>query len=284
MSSGARPGELGAFLRARRAGLSPRTVGLPDTGRRRRVTGLRREEVAELAEISTAQYTRLEQGRIRPSAPVLDALARVLHLDDEQRAHMFDLAGHAADSGRPVRRPAQQARPRLLRVLHDLNRSPAMILGRRMDILAWNSLAAALITEFSEIPEKDRNFLRLLFTDPAMRELYADWEGIARAGVARLCSEAARDPDDARLLALVGQLSVRDPDFRTWWATRHGAVHGAGVQRLHHPIVGELTLDWDTLVPATGADQRLVVWSAESGTQAHDKLLILASWGRTPRE
>ncbi|MFE1996077.1 helix-turn-helix domain-containing protein [Streptomyces parvulus] len=282
MKNGARPAELGAFLKARRAGLSPGTVGLPDDGGRRRVAGLRREEVAELAQISLDQYTRLEQGRIHPSAPLLDVLARVLYLDDEQRAHMFSLAGHAGDSGQPVRRPAQRARPRLLRVLEDLHTSPAMILGRRMDVLAWNALAAALVTDFSKIPERNRNFLRLLFTDPAVRDLYTDWEVVARACVAHLCSEAARDPHDARLLALVGQLSVQDPDFRTWWAARHVTARGVGVQRLRHPVVGEMTLDWDALVPTTGADQRLVVWSAESGTQAHDKLLILASWRTSP--
>ncbi|MEU4011404.1 helix-turn-helix domain-containing protein [Streptomyces pseudogriseolus] len=275
MSSGARPGELGAFLKARRAALSPATVGLPDSGGRRRVSGLRREEVANLAQISTDSYIRLEQGRSRPSAPVLDTLARVLHLDDEQRTHMYNLAGRISE--RPVRRAAQKAHPRLLRILGDLHTSPALILGRRMDILAWNPPAAALITDFSAIPEKHRNYAVLLFTDPAMRALYADWEGVARACVAQLCMEAARDPHDTRLSALVGQLSVQNHDFRTWRAARHVSVHGVGTQTLDHPVVGELTLGWDTLTSTTSSEQQLVVWSAETGTPSHDKLLMLAS-------
>ncbi|MFI9219350.1 helix-turn-helix domain-containing protein [Streptomyces werraensis] len=275
MSSGARPGELGAFLKARRAALSPATAGLPDSGSRRRVSGLRREEVAHLAQISTASYIRLEQGRSQASAPVLDTLARVLHLDDAQRAHMYHLAGPI--SSRPVRRAAQTAHPRLLRILGDLKRSPAMILDRRMDILAWNAPAAALITDFSEIPEKHRNYAALLFTDPAMRELHVDWEDVARACVGQLCMEAARDPHDTRLSALVGQLSLQDGDFRTWWAARHVSVHGVGTQILDHPVVGELTLGWDTLTSTTSGEQQLVVWSAETGTPTHEKLLTLAS-------
>ncbi|MEV8453884.1 helix-turn-helix domain-containing protein [Streptomyces sp. NPDC052095] len=275
MSSSARPDELGAFLKARRAELSPGTVGLPDTGRRR-VSGLRREEVAALAAISTDYYTRLEQGRMQASAPVLTTLARVLHLDDDQRAYMFQVAGRLSD--RPPRRTAQKVQPRLLRVLDDLGTTPAVVLGRRMDVLAWNSLAAALVTDFGEIPEKHRNYIRIVFTDPRMRELYADWEDVAHTCVAQLRMEAARDPENARLTALVGELSVQDPDFRRWWAAHHVAVRGIGTKVLRHPVVGELTLDWDTLASTVDTDQQLVVWTAERGTPSHDALRILASW------
>ncbi|MEU2955773.1 helix-turn-helix transcriptional regulator [Streptomyces xanthochromogenes] len=275
MSSNARPDELGAFLKARRAEIDPSTVGLPDTGRRR-VSGLRREEVAVLASISTDYYTRLEQGRIQASPHVLDTLARVLCLDEDQRAYLFEVAGKL--STRPVRRTSQKVQTRLLRLLDDLDTIPAIILGRRMDILAWNPLAAALVTDFGEIPEKRRNYIRLVFTDPRMRELYADWENVAHTCVAQLRMEAARDPENPRLTALVGELSVQDADFRRWWAAHHVAVRGIGTKTLRHPVVGELTLDWDTLAPTTDADQQLVIWTAERGTPAYDALRILASW------
>ena len=166
--SSERPNELGEFLRARRAGLSPRTVGLPDGGPARRVAGLHREEVALLAAISTNYDARLEQGRVQPSA----AVARVLHLDDERRDHVFALAG--SPGGRPRRRFAERVQPQLRRLLDNLTAVPGMVVGRSTDILAWNPLAAALLTDFGKVPEKDRNYARLLFTDPAMKSLNAD--------------------------------------------------------------------------------------------------------------
>ncbi|GAQ54709.1 helix-turn-helix domain-containing protein [Streptomyces acidiscabies] len=276
MTTSARRDELGAFLKARRAELSPGAVGLPETGGRRRVHGLRREEVAVLAAISTDYYTRLEQGRMQASAPVLDTLGRVLNLDDDQRAYLLELAGRPAAC--PPRRTAQKAQPRLRRLLADLGTTPGIVLGRRMDILAWNPLAAALIIDFSKVPEKHRNYIRLLFTEPAMRELYADWENVAHACVAQLRREAARDAGSPRLAGLVGELSVRDADFRSWWAAHHVAARGVGTKVLRHPVVGELTLDWDTLAPTVDADQHLVVWTAEPGSPSHDALRILASW------
>ncbi|MEV5978419.1 helix-turn-helix transcriptional regulator [Streptomyces sp. NPDC052114] len=271
-----RPDELGAFLKARRAELSPTAAGLPETGGRRRVSGLRREEVAVLASISTDYYTRIEQGRMQASASVLHTLARVLHLDDDQRAYMLELAGRPP--ARPARRTPQKAQPRLRRLLADLGTTPGIVLGRRMDILAWNPLAAALVADFSSIPEKNRNYIRMLFTDPRMRELYADWDNVAHTCVAQLRMEAARDPDNPRLAALVGELSVQDADFRRWWAAHHVAVRGVGTKVMRHPVVGELTLDWDTLAPTVDADQQLVVWTAEPGSPSHDALRILASW------
>ncbi|MFD7119922.1 helix-turn-helix domain-containing protein [Streptomyces sp. NPDC059922] len=276
MSRDAHLNELGEFLRARRAGLSPRTVGLPDSGSPRRVPGLRREEVAQLAAISTDFYTRLEQGRIQASAPVLAALARVLHLDDDQRDYLFGLAGK--DQKRPRRRALQKVQPQLRRLLDDLTATPAIVMGRRMDVLAWNALAAALVTDFGRIPERHRNYVRLVFTDPAMRTLYSDWETVARTCAAQLRMEAAKYPDDPRLAALVGELSVQDPQFRQWWAAHHVATLSVGTKTLHHPVAGDLTLDWDTLTASTDPDQQLVIWTAEAGTPSHDGLRILASW------
>ncbi|MFJ3660256.1 helix-turn-helix domain-containing protein [Streptomyces sp. NPDC090119] len=268
--------ELGEFLKARRSGISPRDAGLPEAGARRRVRGLRREEVALLASISTDYYTRLEQGRRRASAPVLNALAEILRLSEEERAYMFELAGKSL--ARPPRRTVQKAHPQLRRVLNELATSPALIMGRRMDILDWNPMAAALLTDFSRIPEKQRNYVWLLFSDPAMRELHADWERIARSCVAMLRKEAGRDPEDQRMAALVGELSVRDDDFRRWWGDHRVADLSRGDKVLRHPLVGELTLDWDALACVGDPDQQLVVWTAEPGTPSHDGLRILSSW------
>ncbi|MBA2952061.1 helix-turn-helix domain-containing protein, partial [Streptomyces sp. PSKA28] len=264
MSSNVPLNELGEFLKKRRSELSPTTVGLPDTGRPRRVAGLRREEVAHLASISTDYYTRLEQGRMQASAPVLDVLARVLHLDDDERGYLFQLAGKTSTRAR--RRGMQKVQPQLQRVLDDLTATPAIVQGRRGDILAWNALAAALVTDFARIPEKHRNYPRITFTDPAMRTLYADWETSAQTAVAQLRMEAAQYPEDPRLIALVGELSMRDKQFAQWWGDHRVAARTVGTKTLNHPIVGELVLDWDTLTANTDPDQHLTVWTAEPGS------------------
>jgi transcriptional regulator with XRE-family HTH domain len=268
--------ELGEFLKARRAELSPRGVGLPDTGAPRRVPGLRREEVAQLAVISVDYYTRLEQGRLQASASVLATLARALRLDDDQRDYLYELAGKTA--ARPRRRLIQRVRPPMRRLLDQLTETPALVMGRHLDILAWNSVAAALYTDFARIPENRRNYVRLVFTDPAVRRLYADWEQAARTCVDVLRMEAARDPDNPRLATLVGELSVQDPDFRQWWAAHRVASTSYGTKAFHHPVVGDLTLDCDTWDCPDDHDQRLVVMTAEPGTPSHEALRILASW------
>ncbi|MFI0815978.1 helix-turn-helix domain-containing protein [Streptomyces sp. NPDC021098] len=268
--------EMGEFLKARRAELRPRTVGLPDTGCRRRVAGLRREEVALLAAISTDYYTRLEQGRIQPSASVLAAVVQVLHLDNDQRDYLFELAGRQAVRSR--RQATQKVQPQLRRLLDDLTATPGVVIGRRMDILAWNPLAAALLTDFAEVPERKRNYVRILFTDPRMRTLYADWRTVARDCVAQLRMLAAKYPDEPRLTSLVGELSVQDEDFGQWWGRHHVASRSMGTKKFHHPVVGELVLDWDTLTCSSNPDQELVVWTAEPGSPSHDGLRLLASW------
>ncbi|MET7354096.1 helix-turn-helix domain-containing protein [Streptomyces mirabilis] len=274
MTGDAHLNELGEFLKLRRAELTPRTVGLPDTGGRR-VPGLRREEVALLATLSTDYYTRLEQGRIQPSTSVLAALAQVLHLSDHQRDHLFELGGR--QRARHRRPAAQKAHPQLRRLLDDLTSSPGVVIGRRMDILAWNPLAVALFTDFAKVPEGRRNCVRILFTDPSMRTLYADWRAVARECVSHLRREAAKHPEDPRLISLVGELSVEDREFGQWWGSRRAPSRRAGVKRFHHPLVGELVLDWDTLVCGGDPDQELVVWTAEPGTPSYDGLRALAS-------
>ncbi|MET7453220.1 helix-turn-helix transcriptional regulator [Streptomyces sp. NPDC005574] len=274
MAGDAHLNELGEILKARRAELTPRAVGLPDTGGRR-VPGLRREEVALLAAISTDYYTRLEQGRIKPSASVLAELAQVLRLSDHQRDHLFELGGR--QRARHRRPAAQKAHPQLRRLLDDLTSSPGVVIGRRMDILAWNPLAVALFTDFAKVPEGRRNCVRILFTDPSMRTLYADWRAVARDCVSHLRREAAKYPEDPQLISLVGELSVEDREFGQWWGGRRAPSRKAGVKRFCHPLVGELVLDWDTLVCGGDPDQELVVWTAEPGTPSYDGLRTLAS-------
>jgi transcriptional regulator with XRE-family HTH domain len=274
-SSSAHHSELGAFLKARRMELSPAQIGLPDSASRRRVEGLRREEVALLASISPDYYTRLEQGRRQASEPVLDTLARVLRLDADERAYMFELSGK--DAARPRRRITQKVQPQLQRLLDDLPTTPAVVLGRRTDILAWNPMAAALFTDFAQIPERKRNFVRLVFCEPAIRGLYPDWDWVAQTSLAQLRMEAARDPKDPRLAELVGELSLQDPDFRRWWGAHHVADQGTGTKVLEHPIAGQLTLDWSFLACTDDPDQQLITLTAEPGTPSHDGLRILAS-------
>ena len=272
--------ELGNFLKARRAEVTPARAGLPEGSGPRRVAGLRREEVAQSAAISTDYYTRIEQGRIQASVPVLESLADVLGLDEDQRRYLFSLAGKAP--ARPPRATVQKVKAPLQRLLNDLSATPAIVMGRRMDILAWNRLAAAMITDFDSLPKAHRNYVRILFTDPAMRELYKDWKTVAMTAVAQLRMEAAKSPDDPCLVSLVGELSVSDEQFRTWWASQNVASLSTGTKTLVHPVAGELTLDWDTLAETSDADQQLVVWTAEPGSHTAQALALLAAQADTP--
>jgi transcriptional regulator with XRE-family HTH domain len=283
VSPAAVPGEVGAFLKARRAQLSPRDVGLSADGARRKVGGLRREEVAQVAAISVDYYTRLEQGRVRASASVLATLARALRLDEDQQAYLYEIAGKT--DARPRRRRAtQSARPAMRRLLAQLTQAPAVVLGRRMDILAWNPMAAALLTDFGQYPAGRRNYVRLLFTDSALRGLHAEWEHDAGEAVAALRMEAAKDPDDPELARLVGDLSVQDPEFRTWWAERRVTSASYGTKRYRHRAVGDLTLDCDVWDSPDGSGQRLMVLTAEPGSPSDDALRILASWSADQSE
>ena len=277
MSPAPVPGELGAFLKARRAQLSPHDVGLPETGTRRKVAGLRREEVAQLAVISVDYYTRLEQGRVQASAPVLATLARALRLGEDEQVYLYEIAGKT-DATPRRRRPAQRIRPAMRRLLDQLTQTPAVVLGRHLDILAWNPMAAALYTDFGLLPAALRNYVRLLFTHPIVRDMHGEWEHDARAAVAALRMEAAKDPSDPGLARLVGELSVADPNFRAWWAEHHVNSASYGTKHYEHRTVGSLTLDCDTWDSPDGSGQRLLVLTAEPGTPSYDALRILASW------
>jgi transcriptional regulator with XRE-family HTH domain len=266
--------ELADFLRASRARLQPADVGLPDDGRPRRVPGLRREELAQLAHVSVDYVVRLEQGRAKGvSRSVLAALADALRLDDAGREYLHALAEPLPDV---PRRRADRVPAPALRVLDAVRDLPAMIISRRSDVLAWNPLAAALIADFGALPAEHRNMVRLAFLEPAFRELYADWERVAQDCVASLRMEAGRDPDDQRTAALVGELSVKDERFRRWWADHR--VRGSESRRKTyvHPVAGAMTLD--VVRMALDGDLTLVVYSAEAGSPDEEALRFLAGW------
>ncbi|MDH6589436.1 transcriptional regulator with XRE-family HTH domain [Streptomyces sp. SAI-133] len=277
MSAHHDPHALGAYLRARRAQLGPQQCGLPATDSPRRVTGLRREEVAALAAISVDYYTRLEQGRVRASTTVLTTLAHALRLDQDQERYLYELAGRTDDRPRHRRQP-QHLRPAMRRLLDQLTHTPALALGKHLDILAWNPTATALYTDFAAVPAHHRNYLRLMFTDPAVRGLHKEWAHDARDAVAALRMEAAADPTDPELARLVGDLTTQDADFRTWWAQQRVNSATYGTKHYRHPLVGDLTLDCDTWAAGDGSGQRLMVLTAELGSSSHDALRILASW------
>ena len=255
------PTELGAFLRARRRDLDPGTAGL-DAAVNRRVRGLRREEVAQLAVISTDYYTRLEQGRLATASEgVLDRLSAALRLSQDERRYLYKLAnkGDLRDQ-RP--KDAEGVRPQTRQLLESLHESPALVLGRYLDVLAWNHLATAVFKDFATIRRSERNFLRMLFLDADVRARYVDWEPLARMCVSFLRAVASAE-SEPRLAHLIGELSLSDPDFRTWWAERHASYATFGTKTLTHPLTGPYTLDWQVLrLPED--DQILMVMTAPS--------------------
>ena len=270
--------ELGDFLRARRAERDPHQAGFPDDGRLRRVPGLRREELAQLAHVSVDYVVRLEQGRTRRvSRPVLDALADALQLVPDERAYLLALADVApASPQRQLRRP--EVAPRLLKLLDTMHDVPAMVLHRGMDVLAWNRAAAALLTDFGALPPAERNLIRLTFLDAPFRALYADWPRAARECVAVLRMEAGRTPHDPALAALVGELSVRDPDFRTWWASHRVRGPRQLTKTYLHPVVGSLTLDVQQFTVDTHPEQFLVAYTAPPDSPSGEALEFLLRW------
>jgi transcriptional regulator with XRE-family HTH domain len=272
--------ELSEFLRTRRARLKPEDVGLPDFGRYRRVPGLRREELAQLAGVSVAYYTRLEQGNGQHvSAEVLDAIARALRLSDAEHAHLTHLA---KPKQRQKKKPAgrtQQVRGPLRTLLDTMEGGPAILVGRRSDILAWNRMAAAVFGDWAELPEHERNWARLVFFRPEYSDLFVDWEDKANDVVSQLRMDAGSHPDDPRLSALVGELSVKSQEFRRLWATHDVKEKCHGVQRLHHPLVGELDLRVESFRQADAHERMLVTYHAEPGSPSAEALRLLASWG-----
>ncbi|MEV6804351.1 helix-turn-helix transcriptional regulator [Streptomyces sp. NPDC051132] len=267
--------EVGGFLRSRRARIRPEEVGLPAHGRRR-VPGLRREEVAQLAGMSVDYYIRLEQGR-GPSVSdaVLDAIARVLRLDETEHTYLRTVA-------RPRRRRKEPAgpsrvRPGLQALLDGMERSPAFVLDRRMDVLAWNALGDA-VNGFSRMTPRERNMPRQVFLGPAAREVFPEWAAVAAQTVAQLRLSAGRYADDPVLCALVGELSLKSDDFRRLWADHEVRECAYGVKRIQHPVAGLLALPYETLTVPSDPEQTLVVYTPEPGSETAERLALLGSW------
>lgn len=273
--------ELGEFLRSRRDRLTPAEAGVPSVGRRR-VPGLRREELAQLAGVSMTYLTRLEQGQSQnASDAVIAALARALQLDADERVHLFALARPA-----PLQRAratvAESAKPGAEELLHAMGEVPAVLLGRFNDILAWNRAGHLLLAGHldADAPARDEerpNQLRLLFLDPHTRDLYADWEDEAAHAVASLRYVAALFADDRRLAELVGDLTMNSPDFARLWAGHDVRLCTSGTKRLHHPAVGDLELHYEVLHLPEGNGQRILTHTARHESPSAAALRLLSS-------
>ncbi|MCI1634598.1 helix-turn-helix domain-containing protein [Bifidobacterium sp.] len=274
MDTDRRTKELGDFLRAQRARLRPEQFDVLHTERPRRVPGLRREEIAHLVGISVEYYTRIEQGRIPPSSAILDDLSYVMHMNGDQRAYLFRLAQKTVPHSEQTLETIQ---PPLQRMLDDLATTPAFVIGQRTDIIGWNHLAAAMITDFATIPPTKRNFIRLLFMQPAMRDLYVDWDDVVNLAVARLRMFSAQNPNDPRLLALLKDLSANDRSFDALWKSHEVSNKATGFKKLNHPRVGILELEWQALSPAQDPDQQIIIWTAKPGSQTYHALQRLAA-------
>lgn len=270
--------ELSEFLRSRRARLSPDDVGLPRYGRTRRVPGLRREELAQLAGVSVAYYTRLEQGNARNvSTEVVDSIARALQLNDAEQTHLRNLT-HCPQGNKKKKTARSQVRPALKHLLDGVG-VPAYIGGRRADILAWNSMAAALFGDWGELEPRERNWARFIFLRPSYQDLFVNWESKAADVVGFLRMDAGCYPNDPELAALIGELSVKSELFRQLWAKHDVKDKTFGVKKLRHPLVGEMTLHWETLRMPSEPDLFFTTYHAEPATASAEALQLLASWG-----
>ncbi|WP_433473432.1 helix-turn-helix transcriptional regulator [Spirillospora sp. CA-142024] len=262
--------EMAAFLRSRRARIQPADVGLR-AGTRRRTPGLRREEIAQLAGMSVDYYIRLEQGRgPHPSRQILGALARALRLTDDERGHLFHLAGEPPE---PPKVPSQDVPPGILHLLERLDDTPAYVLNARHDILAWNDMAAALMTDFAALEPGERNVVRWLFTGPAIEQFDTDGYAarLARESVADLRAASGRYPGDPGIARLVAEVSARSPLFARLWDEGEVGIKRSSRKSMTHPVVGEMELHCDVLyVPER--DQRVVLYTVAPGTPSHEAM------------
>jgi transcriptional regulator with XRE-family HTH domain len=273
--------EIREFLASRRAKVTPEQVGLPAGGGKRRVPGLRREEVAVLAGVSTDWYTKLEKGHINGvSTDVLDAVARALQLDEAERAHLFNLA-RAARPDRTPRRARPRVRPSVQRILDSMVTTPAFVRNGRLDLLAVNALGRALFSPAFEDPVRPANLARFNFLDPAAGDFYPDWNNSANTTVALLRTEAGRDPHNKDLADLIGELATRSDAFRVRWAAHDVRLHRSGVKYFRHPAVGTVELSFEALDLPADTGLTLTAYTAEPGSPSEDALRLLASWAAT---
>ncbi|HTZ05777.1 MAG TPA: helix-turn-helix transcriptional regulator [Gaiellaceae bacterium] len=279
--------EIREFLTSRRARITPEQAGLPWYGENRRVPGLRREEVALLAGVSVDYYTRLERGNVSGvSETVLEALARALQLDDVERAHLFSLVRAQNASAPPRRRRAarQKIRPSVRLMLDAMTGAPGFVRNDRLDLLAANRLGRALYSQHFDSPHGPANTARFAFLDPRAQSFYLEWERVAHDIVALLHATAGRSPHDRELSELVGQLSMQSETFRTLWAAHDVWRHDTGTKRLHHPLVGDLSLTYESLEVAADPGLTMFVYTAEPGTKSEEALRLLGSWAATADE
>ena len=277
---------------SRRARLTPEDAGIA-AGSNRRVAGLRRSEVALLADVSVEYYAKLERGSIAgASSSVLESVARALRLDDTERAHLFDLA-RAADgiptSGRPRKRATTQAGARLSLqwALEAITEGVAFVRDPYQNLLATNALGRAFYSPVIGDSGRTPNLARFQFLDPASRDFYPDWELFSEMCVGIMRAEAGRDPHDRTMQDLVGELSTRSETFRALWGAHNVRTHGSGTKRFHHPVAGELTLAYEELAITAEPGLVLMVYTAEPGSPSAERLRLLASWGaseHTPTE
>ncbi|MFE3033004.1 helix-turn-helix transcriptional regulator [Streptomyces canus] len=278
--------EVREFLTSRRAKITPEQAGLP-AGTRRRVTGLRRSEVAALADVSVEYYAKLERGTLAGVSPaVLEAIARALQLDDAERAHLLHLAQAQEGSdtlARPRRRTGRQRtlHKSLQWTLDAVTAGPAFVVNGRLDVLATNQLARAFFADVYNDHAQPPNLARYQFLDPAARRFYPDWDRASGMTVDLLRTEAGSNPHDKDLQDLIGELSTRSDAFRTRWGAHNVTHHGTGSKRFHHPVVGDLTLSWESLAMAAEPGLTLVIYTAEPGSPSQEALHLLASWAAT---
>jgi transcriptional regulator with XRE-family HTH domain len=279
--------EIREFLMTRRARLTPEKAGLPVFGyRRRRVIGLRREEVALLAGMSTEYYIRLERGNAKGvSESVLEGISQALKLDDAERVHLYDLVRAANEGTRTARRRsparAQQVRPGVQRMIDAMTALPTIVQNERLDIVASNQLGRAFYSEMYIQPQRPANFGSFLFLDPRSRDFYRNWDDAARQTVALLRSAAGRAPYDRDLSDLIGELATRSDDFRKLWAAHDVRLHHSGSKQVHHPVVGDLDLTFEGLEVATDKGLSILAYTAEPGSTSQDSLQLLAHWAAT---
>ncbi len=274
------------FLTSRRDRLTPQDVDLPNFGGRRRVKGLRREEVALLAGMSTEYYVRLERGNgTGVSEAVLDGISRALRLDEAEHAHLYDLVRAANQGAEPARRRGpsrpQQVHANVQQLIDAMHDVPVFIQNGRLDAVATNRLGAALFSEMFVLPQRPMNAARFTFVDPPAKTFYRDWAGNARQIVALMRAEAGRSPYDRILTDLVGELATRNDLFRTLWASHDVRVHRTGTKNLHHPVVGDLDLTFEAMDLTSAHGLQLLAFTAAPGTPSHDGLQLLATWAAT---
>lgn len=287
----AKSSEARDFLVTRRAKITPEQAGLTLYGGNRRVPGLRREEVAMLAGVSTDYYTRLEKGNLAgASESVLDAIASALQLDEAERLYLFDLARTANAAGRPASRQGrsrrQRIRPTVQHIMDSMGDVPAFVRNGRLDILGTNLLGQALYSPVFDSPTRSSdvsppNLARFGFLDPAARDYFPDYDTSCHTSVQLLRAEAGREPHHKDLTDLIGELCTRSEDFRTRWAAHDVRLHRTGRKRFHHPAVGELDLAFEAMDLTADPGLTLTVYTPEPASPSAERLQLLAAWAAT---